>query len=96
MDMSTGSRCLAFFLDGTTQSDDDIYVMINADDKDLNFKIQEGRARDWQRFVDTSRKSPHDISEPDRGIAIKSRKYLVKARSVVVFVRKRKDESPAP
>ncbi len=84
-DLSPQSHTLAFCLHGASQNDQDIYVMVNAYWRDLTFTIQEGAPRDWKRVVDTSLLSPDDFS--DAPVTIPSLAYLVKARSVAVFVR---------
>lgn len=87
-DLSYESRSLAFCLHGESRQDSDIYVMINAYWDDLDFTIQERSAADWCRVVDTSVESPGDIMEPGCEPILKSRQYCVKARSVVVLLRK--------
>ena len=87
VDLSPDSHCLAFFLNGASQQDDDLYVMINAFGEDLPFTIQEGQATDWRRVIDTSLRSPEDFPEPGREQVIQSLHYHVKARSIVVLVR---------
>ena len=89
VDLSHDSRHFAFYLNGESESDDDIYVMINAGDEDRTFTIQEGDAKRWLRVVDTSLKSPYDIREPGHEVALRSAKYRVKERSVVVLMRPR-------
>ncbi|MCH2448520.1 MAG: isoamylase [Gracilimonas sp.] len=83
------SHSIAFYLDGASEEDDDLYVMINAWWNDLDFTIQEGTADDWKRVVDTSLPSPNDIAEPGGEKPIGGITYTVKARSVVVLIRKR-------
>ena len=68
-----------------------LYVMINAFWQDLDFIVQEGAAEEWLRVIDTSRNTPEDISEPDRGEPLSSISYKVAARSIVVLVRSRAD-----
>ncbi len=87
--MSDESRQLAFYLNGAAADDDDLYVMINAGPEDLYFTIQDGRPSDWRRVVDTSRASPDDICEPGQEAGIRSLRYCVKSRSVVVLIRKK-------
>jgi glycogen operon protein len=87
VDLSHDSRSLAFCLHGFSQSDDDIYVMLNAYWQDLEFEIQEGTAQEWRRIVDTALPSPDDFSA--HGRPLKSAKYLVSPRSVVVLLRPR-------
>jgi glycogen operon protein len=86
-DLSYDSHSLAFCLFGTSQADDDIYVMVNAYWEALTFTIQEGNADQWRRVIDTSLASPDDISPA--GALMKSLKYVVGPRSVAVFVRPR-------
>ena len=86
-DLSLHSRALAYFLDGSGENDDDLYVMINAYWGDLPFTIQEGQPGQWQRVVDTSLPSPDDIAEPGRGITLYDQQYTVRGRSVVVLQR---------
>jgi len=87
VDLSQESRSLAFCLHGITQGDDDIYVMINAYWEDLEFEIQEGTPEEWKRIVDTALPSPEDFSAP--GLTLKSAKYVVSSRSIVVLLRPR-------
>ena len=85
VDLSYDARSLAFCLHGTSQDDDDIYVMINAFWEPLSFIIQEGTARDWKRIADTGLPSPQDFSS--RGEPIDGMSYKVAARSIVIFTR---------
>jgi len=85
VDLSPDSRSLAFCLHGASQTDDDIYVMINAYWQKLQFLVQEGTPEDWVRVVDTDLASPADFSE--RGLPLQSLLYEVAPRSVVVLVR---------
>jgi isoamylase len=87
VDFSPDSRSLAYFLRGSGLKDKDLYVMINAHWEDLVFTIQEGRADEWRRVVDTSLASPDDIAEPGKGTPFFSLQRLVKARSIVVLER---------
>ncbi len=86
-DLSYESHSLAFCLHGASQGDDDFYVMVNAYWEDLEFEIQEGRAQEWKRIVDTALPGPDDFSE--RGVPVERTKYLVGARSVVILLRPR-------
>ena len=85
VDLSHHSRSLAFCLHGASQSDDDIYVMINAYWQDLAFEIQEGTAQEWRRIVDTALPSPDDFSA--QGLRLQSAKYVLSPRSIVVLLR---------
>jgi isoamylase len=87
VDLSRESRALAYFLSGSKLRDNDLYVMINAHWEDLIFTIQEGRAEEWHRIVDTSLGSPEDIEENGKGYPIASLQQVVRARSIVVLLR---------
>lgn len=86
-DLGYYSHAFAFCVHGGSQSDQDIYVMINAFGEDLGFVLQEGQAADWRRVVDTSLDSPLDYAEPGTEPGITSLTYTVRARSVVVLLR---------
>lgn len=86
-DLSPNSHSLAFCLHGESQADDDIYVMINAYWQELQFHIQEGTPREWERIVDTNVASPDDFAEP--GLPLQQPTYKLAARSIVVLVRHR-------
>lgn len=86
VDRSEASHCLAFFLSGASEEDDDLYVMINGGPDDHTFFIQEGGAEQWRRVIDTSLPSPDDFLEPRREEPVKERTYRVKGRSVVVLI----------
>jgi isoamylase len=84
-DLSYDSHSLAFCLHGASQDDDDIYVMINTYWEPQEFQVQEGKAQEWVRIVDTALASPDDFS--DRGEPLQAAGYTVAPRSVVVRVR---------
>lgn len=86
-DLSYYSHTLAYCLHGESQGDVDLYVMINEFWEDLTFMVQEGKARDWYRVVDTSRSSPDDFCEAEHAERLGTLAYQVKARSVVILVR---------
>jgi glycogen operon protein len=87
-DLSYRSRSLAFCLQGASQGDRDLYVMINAYWEPLAFAIQRGPAETWLRVIDTSRDSPDDFREPGAEVAIGSTTYVVEPRSVVVLIER--------
>jgi isoamylase len=89
VDMSHGSRSIAYHLSGASQNDDDVYVMVNAYWKSLEFVVQKGRPREWQRVVATGLESPDDICEPGRGVPLTSVRYNAGPRSLVVLLRPR-------
>jgi isoamylase len=80
------SSALAFHLCGRSQNDVDLYVMINADDGDVAFRIQRTTADAWHRVIDTGRESPSDICEPGGTGGLVETEYRAAARSVVVLV----------
>jgi isoamylase len=85
VDLEYHSQSLAFCLLGHRVNDQDIYVMINAYHKPLEFEIQE-TSRSWKRVVDTSLASPEDIISIDESNLIQNNRYTVKDRSIVVLV----------
>jgi glycogen operon protein len=84
-DLSFDSHSLAFCLHGTSQNDQDIYVMINTYWEELEFHIQEGAPTEWTRIVDTALPTPNDFSSS--GEPVQTLSYPVAARSVVVLLR---------
>ena len=89
IDMSINSQTLAFCLDGRSQADDDLYVMINAGPTDKSFGIHEGSAGAWRRAIDTAVPTPGEICEAGREVPVMAAYYTVQARSVVVLIRSR-------
>ncbi len=87
VDLAPHSHTLAYCLHGAACGDDDLYVMVNAYWQDLTFTIQEGKAREWRRVVDTALPSPQDIAEPGHEAPLARLDYLVQARSIVVLRR---------
>ena len=90
VDLSQGSRSLAFCLDGASQGDDDLYVMVNASPAALPFTLQDGAAAEWRRIADTGGESPDDFREPSRAVPLTSARYEVGPRSMVVLLRPRR------
>jgi len=93
-DLSFDSHSVAFAVHGRSQADDDLYVIINAYWEGLAFEIQEGKAGEWHRVIDTSLESPHDILEPRDRRLLPTLHYAAAARSVVVLLRKAAGEKP--
>jgi glycogen operon protein len=87
-DLSYESRSLAFFLHGASQGDCDLYVMINAHWRPLEFVIQSERPDRWVRVIDTGDDSPDDFCEPGSEKPILSSTYVVRPRSVVVLAER--------
>jgi glycogen operon protein len=88
VDQSPWSHTLAFCLHGAAEDDDDVYVMVNAWREDVEFRIQQGAAGDWKRAVDTGQEGSGDICDAGREIAVRGDRYTVRARSVVVLIRR--------
>ena len=88
--MAHHSRSLAFYLDGASQQDVDLYVMFNAYWEDLVFTVQEGQARQWRRVIDTALDSPAHFCGPGAEMPLTSAAYLVRRRSVVALIRPRR------
>lgn len=91
LDTSHHSHTVAFYLDGKTEQDDDLYVMMNAYSEPLTFVVQEGSSWEWRRVVDTALPSPDDLMERGTEPAILSLKYHVQPRSIVVLLRRHGD-----
>lgn len=89
LDMSFESRHFAYYLDGTSQDDADLYVMINAHWNAQLFDIQRFDPGEWRLVADTSRDSPEDIFEPGSEPRVATSQYSLGPRSVVVLMRPR-------
>ncbi len=86
-DLSFNSRSVAFCLHGSSEEDDDIYVMINGYKEDLKFTVQEGAACQWLKVADTGLPGPLDISDRGEEENLEDLEYNVSARSVVILRR---------
>ena len=86
VDFSAHSRCLAYFLDGSSCNSRNLYVMLNSDWQRHTFRICQSGRRHWRRFVDTSVPSPQDICEPGTEIPYHHQTYQVNPRSIVVLI----------
>src|SRR4029077_792655 len=84
-DLSYHSQSLAYYLNGRSQQDDDLYVMINAYTEPLTFTIFDGLQKPWHRVVYTSFDSPEDILGPGNEVTVIGSKYRVEPRSIVVL-----------
>jgi isoamylase len=81
-DLSHESRSLAFYLDGKSQNDADLYVMINSYWESLQFRVQHGQPHEWKRVIDTA-------GQGGREETISSLSCTVAPRSIMVLVRER-------
>lgn len=85
VDMGPESRMLAVYLAGASQKDVDLYMMINASDRDQTFEIRMTRPGKWRRVLDTALRSPDDFVETSTSRLVVRTFYLVHARSIVLL-----------
>jgi isoamylase len=70
-------------------SRDDLHFIAHAHWEDSRFELPDIGARKWLRLVDTALLSPLDIADAGQEFPLSSQdSYLVKARSVAIFVAK--------
>ena len=68
---------------------DDLFFIANSHYGDLEFELPQIGQREWFRLVDTALTSPQDIAEDGLEFPLLSQEsYLVRARSVAIFVGK--------
>ncbi len=79
------SRVLAFTLWGGSQ-DDDLHVMLNMEQRDLDFEIPPLQQKMWFRVIDTAQPSPLDIAEPAQAVMVAGKVSPVGHHSVVVLI----------
>ena len=81
---SDPDNVLSFYLRGGVGNDTDIYVMMNLfwQSKSFSFQI----AGPWNRVINTALLSPEDFVEENEDLITES-SYLVKERSICVFVK---------
>jgi len=91
VDFSESSRHFAYFLNGASHREVDLYVMINADWRERTFELQEFGDGGWLRVMDTSGESPEDIFDPGSEPTLTTCEYLVSGRSIALFMRPRKN-----
>lgn len=89
VDMTYQSHTLAYYLDGASAGDADLYVMINGFRNPLRFAIQEGEPGQWHTAVMTAATAPNDIAALGAEPRIDADALLVPAHSVAVLVRQR-------
>jgi len=69
-DWSPFSRSLAFYLSGAAERDADLYVISNAWEQPLKFRIREPGP--WRLVADTSAAPPKDFFEPGKGRGLRA------------------------
>lgn len=84
VDFGPESRTLAYYLDGRSQDDANIYVMINGDDEPSQFDVQVRSPAGWQLVIDTAAPSPHDIRINGNGSSNRVESIKLGPRSIVV------------
>jgi glycogen operon protein len=89
INMAYESKHLAFCLNGASQDDVDLYVMLNAHSEPRTFTVQTFDRGLWKLVVDTSRDSPEDIFEPGKEPAVVSPERSVAGHSITVLMRPR-------
>ena len=90
-DWSSESRTVALQLTQLHDGDarDDLHFIANSYSGDLEFELPQIGEREWFRIVDTAQASPLDIADDGQEFPLLSQEsYLVKARSVAIFVAK--------
>ena len=85
VDMGPGSQTLAVYLDGRSQRDGDLYVMINGSEREETFAVQVPRPGAWRRVLDTGLASPEDFPEPPCAQPIAGACYRLGARAIAVL-----------
>jgi len=88
-DLSWDSHSFAFYLDGTSHHDDDLYVIVNGWSEPLAFPLHQGTPQEWLRVVDTAQPSPEDITEAGSERRLAAPTLQTAPRSVVVLRRPR-------
>ena len=86
VDFGPESRTLAVYLDGESQLDVDLYILINGSDVVRTFEIQMPRAGGWRLVLDTGLASPGDFPDPPAAEPIAGTAYRVDARAVAVLL----------
>ena len=79
-------RDVAFYLDGDSEDDLSVYVMVNTWWGPVDFTVQQAPGTGWRRLLDTSLPSPNDIAEPGQETALPGDTYTVQPRSIVVLL----------
>ncbi|MBF0274707.1 MAG: glycogen debranching enzyme, partial [Nitrospinae bacterium] len=85
------SRVLAVKLFANEKSVNDIYIIFNGWTEELTFYLPKPpqKTKKWHRVIDTSMKSPKDITEEGKGVKlIKQSEYKAMAQSIVVLISK--------
>lgn len=95
IDMSPSSRHFAFFVNGESQSDDSLYVMLNFEDEPLTFVNQKFADYRWMLVADTYRESPEDAFEQGQEPVQTKASYEVGPKSIAVFISTALQQTPS-
>ena len=83
------SRMLAFTIWGLSH-DNDLHVILNMENKEINFEIPSLQGKRWLKVIDTALPSPMDIVEPGQEKVVPRGVCHVKSHSVVVLISERR------
>lgn len=85
VDMSFNSQTLAYWLQGDSDANRGLYVMVNGSPQPTTFQIHAMNVCGWNRAIDTSLPYPNDIAYVGTIVPHRPATYRVNPRSVVVF-----------
>lgn len=85
VDLGHESRTLAVYIDGASQRDVNLYIMINGSEEPVEFENQVADGGDWRLIFDTGLNSPEDFPESSARIMLQSKVYRVAARSIAMI-----------
>lgn len=84
LNLSGETSAFAFYLDGTSQQDNPLYIMVNASDEPLNYRFQ--IKGNWHRIVNTGLLHPDDFVKPGEDV-MHTQAYVLSRKSIAVFVQ---------
>jgi glycogen operon protein len=79
------SRVLAATVGGAGEQED-LHIILNMDEKNLDFQLPEMDERKWYKLVDTAQQSPRDFVDPGKETLCPGPEIHVIGRSVVILV----------
>jgi isoamylase len=85
VDMSFNSQTLAYWLQGDSDANRGLYVMVNGSPQATTFQIHAMKVAGWNRAIDTSLPYPNDIACVGTIVPHRPATYRVNPRSVVVL-----------
>ena len=96
VDMGPQSHTLAVYIDGASQRDIDLYILINGSDREETFEIQLPRPHGWRRVLDTGLASPQDFPDPPSARPVAESPYRLGARAIAVLCSDPRKAAPSP